>query len=126
MEPYLSEGVQLSPFVPSLCVREPLTGVLRPRNFAVLLFGRETQRFVPGAFSLFSVYPGVDRSDPRAARHELAGNLIEQARRLTELLDVQSYTVFDKSDPVSPNALQPSATGAGGGTRYLDHHPCHA
>ncbi|MFS8065219.1 MAG: helix-turn-helix domain-containing protein, partial [Byssovorax sp.] len=26
VEPYLSEDVQLSPFVPSLCIREPLTG----------------------------------------------------------------------------------------------------
>jgi ATP-dependent DNA helicase RecG len=81
VEPYLSEAVQLSPFVPPLCVREPLTGVLRPRNFAVLLFGRETQRFVPGAFSLFSIYPGLDRSDPHAERHELPGNLLEQAGR---------------------------------------------
>ncbi|WP_437978281.1 ATP-binding protein [Sorangium sp. So ce295] len=106
VEPYLSEDVQLSPFVPPLCVREPLTGVLRPRNFAVLLFGRETQRFAPGAFSLFSIYPGVDRSDPHAERHELPGNLLEQARRLTELLDVQSYTAFDKSDPASPNSVK--------------------
>jgi predicted HTH transcriptional regulator len=106
VEPFLSEEAQLSPFVPPLCAREPLTGVLRPRNFAVLLFGRETQRLIPGAFSLFSIYPGVDRSDLHAERHELAGNLLEQARRLTQLLDVQSYTAFDKGDPASPNALK--------------------
>ncbi len=54
IEQFLSEDASLSPFVPSLCVREPLTNVLRPRNFAVLLFGRDVQRFIPGAFSLFS------------------------------------------------------------------------
>jgi ATP-dependent DNA helicase RecG len=106
VEGYLSEDVQLSPFVPSLCAREPLTGILRPRNFALLLFGRDTQRFVPGAFSLFSIYPGLDRSDPHAERYELAGNLVEQARRLTELLDGQAYTVFDKLDPKRPNAVK--------------------
>jgi ATP-dependent DNA helicase RecG len=106
VEPYLSDEVQLSPFVPPLCAREPLTGVLRPRNFAVLLFGRETQRWIPGAFSLFSVYPGIDRSDLHAERHEIAGTLIEQARRLNQLLDAQSYTAFDKSDPSTPNALK--------------------
>lgn len=106
VETYLSEDVQLSPFVPPLCAREPLTGVLRPRNFALLLFGRETQRFIPGAFSLFSIYPGTDRSDRHAERHELAGNLVEQARRLTALLDAQSYTVFDKNDPTAPNAVK--------------------
>jgi ATP-dependent DNA helicase RecG len=106
LEPYLSADTQISPFVPALCVREPLTGATRPRNFAVLMFGREVQRFIPGAFSLFSIYPGTDRSDVHAERHEIAGNLIEQARRLTELLDVQSYAVFDKNDPTLPNALK--------------------
>lgn len=106
VEPYLSDDVQLSPFVPPLCFREPLTGTLRPRNFAMLLFGRETQRFIPGAFSLFSIYPGVDRSDPHAKRHELAGNLLEQARRLTELLEDQAYTAFDKNDTTAPNVAK--------------------
>ncbi|MDP9119871.1 MAG: hypothetical protein M3O15_00615, partial [Acidobacteriota bacterium] len=104
VEGYLSDEVQLSPFVPPLCAREALTGTLRPRNFALLLFGRETQRWVPGAFSIFSIYPGVDRSDSHAERHELAGNLLEQARRLRQLLDVQSYAAFDKTS-ASPNAL---------------------
>lgn len=106
VEPYLSGDVQLSPFVPTLCVREPLTGVLRPRNFAVLLFGRELQRFMPGAYSLFSVYPGTDRSDSQAARHEIAGTLIEQARRLRDLLDIEAYTAFDKSDTTTPNVVK--------------------
>src|SRR4051812_38210119 len=38
VEPFLSETNQFSPFVPSLCVQEPLSGILRPRNFALLLF----------------------------------------------------------------------------------------
>jgi ATP-dependent DNA helicase RecG len=106
VEPYLSDDAQLSPLVPPLCAREPLTGVLRPRNFALLLFGRETQRWIPGAFSLFSVYPGVDRSDLHAERHEIAGTLLDQARRLNQLLEAQSPMLFDKSDPISPNTLK--------------------
>ncbi len=106
VEPFLSEHRQLSPFVPPLCVREPLTAVLRPRNFAVLLFGREIQRFIPGAVSLFSIYPGADRSDPHSERREFAGNLLEQTRRLTEQLDVQTYTAFDKNNPSAPNATK--------------------
>ena len=104
VEPYLVEGVQLSPFVPSLSIAEPLTGVLRPRNYAVLLFGREPQRFVPGAFSIYSTYPGRDRSDPVAHRFEIAGTLIDQARRLQELLDAEAVTLFDKTNPRTPNA----------------------
>jgi ATP-dependent DNA helicase RecG len=106
VEAFLSEANPLSRFVPSLCVREPLSGLLRPRNFAMLLFGRSVQRFVPGAFSLFSIYPGTDRSEPHAERHELAGNLIEQASRLTSLLDQQAVTAFDKNDSAHPNTLK--------------------
>ncbi len=104
VETFLSETNQLSPFVPPLCLQEPLSGILRPRNFALLLFGRSVQRFVPGAFSLFSSYPGLDRSEPHAERHELAGNLFEQAYRLVALLEHQSITAFDKTDPANPNA----------------------
>ncbi len=106
VEPYISAEEQLSPFVPPLFAREPLTGVLRPRNFTLLLFGRNTQRHIPGAVSLFALYPGSDRSTPHAERHELSGTLLEQAKRLQELLDVQSYTAFDKTDHASPNALK--------------------
>ncbi len=104
VEPYLVEGVQLSPFVPSLCVAEPLSGVLRPRNFALLLFGREPQRFIPGAFAIFSAYPGLDRTAPVARRFEIPGTLLDQARRLQELLDAEAVTLFDKTNLEAPNA----------------------
>ncbi|WP_437280201.1 ATP-binding protein [Sorangium sp. So ce375] len=104
VEPYLVDGVQLSPFVPSLCVAEPLSGVLRPRNFAVLLFGREPQRFIPGAFSIFSAYPGLDRTGPIARRFEIPGTLLDQARRLQDLLDAEAVTLFDKTNLEAPNA----------------------
>lgn len=104
VEPYLADGVQLSPFVPSLCVAEPLTGILRPRNFAVLLFGRTPQRFIPGAFCIFSAYPGLDRTSPVARRSEIPGTLLDQARRLQELLDAEAITLFDKNDAAAPNA----------------------
>lgn len=106
LEEYLSEAKSLSPFVPPLCYREPLTGILRPRNFAMLLFGRNLQSHVPGAYSLFSIYPGVDRSEPHAERYELPNTLVEQERRLGELLDVQSYVAFDKTNRIAPNAVK--------------------
>jgi predicted HTH transcriptional regulator len=106
VEPFLSADVQLSPFVPPLFAREPLTGTLRPRNFALLLFGREPQRFIPGAVSFFSIYPGTDRSDRTAEQHPLAGSLLDQARQLWALLDAQAYVVFDKGDPKAPNAVK--------------------
>ena len=106
IEEYLSDTRSLSPFVPPLCFREPLTGTLRPRNFVMLLYGRNLQTHIPGAYALFSIYPGLDRSEPHAERHELAGTLVEQARRLVELLDVQSYVAFDKTNRATPNAVK--------------------
>jgi ATP-dependent DNA helicase RecG len=104
VEPYLVEGVQITPFVPSLFIAEPLTGVLRPRNYAVLLFGREPQRFVPGAFAVYSAYPGRDRTDPVSRRFEIAGTLLDQARRVQELLDTEAVVLFDKTNLKAPNA----------------------
>ena len=104
VEPYLEADAQISPFVPSLCVKEPLSGVLRPRNYAVLLFGREPQRFIAGAVAIYSAYPGFDRTDPFARRAELAGTLIDQARVLQQQLDSEAITLFDKTDPKTPNA----------------------
>lgn len=106
VEAFLSDENSLSAMVPPLCGREPLTGVLRPRNFAMILFGREPQRFVPGLISLFSIYPGRDRSDIHAERHEIYGTVLEQSKRLGELLDLQSFTTFDKGDQSVPNAVK--------------------
>ena len=106
IDEYLSDERSLSPFVPPLCFREPLTDTLRPRNFAMLLFGRNLQFHIPGAYALFSVYPGIDRSESHAERYELAGTLVDQARRLVELLDMQSYTTFDKTNRASPNSVK--------------------
>ena len=106
IDEYLSDSQSLSPFVPPICAKERLTGTLRPRNFAMLLFGRSPQAHIHGAYSLFSVYPGIDRSEPHAERNELSGTLIDQAKRLVELLDVQSYVAFDKTNRAAPNAVK--------------------
>lgn len=104
LEPFLSSEESLSPFIPPLFAKDPLTGVLRPRNYAMALFGRNPQRFIPGAVSLFSIYPGTNRASQHSARHELAGTLLEQARQIQSLLDAQAPVLFDKSDLVTPNA----------------------
>lgn len=104
VEPYLAHDAQISPFVPALCVAEPLSGVLRPRNFTILLFGRTPQRFIPGSCSIYSAYPGLDRGSPVARRMEIAGTLLDQMRRLHDLLDAEAVTLFDKTNLEAPNA----------------------
>jgi ATP-dependent DNA helicase RecG len=105
-EDFLSDTRQVSEFVPPLCAREPLSGLLRPRNFTMLLFGRSLQRHVPGAYSAFSSYPGTDRAARHSERIDLAGTVLDQAHRLIGLLDAQASMIMDKGDPVRPNAFK--------------------
>ena len=105
-ERFLSDTLTISAFVPPLLVREPLTGVLRPRNFAMLLFGREPQRFIPGAVAFFSRYPGLDRAATMGQRLELAGSLVDQMRLLLPAVEAEALTLFDKTDRNHPSVVK--------------------
>ena len=90
----------------------------RPRNFSILLFGRDVTKHVPGAYVIFSVYRGKDRSEPTAERREIVGSILDQTRKIIEQLNAEAYIAFDKSSPV-PNqtkypirALQEAAVNA--------------
>lgn len=105
VEHWLDPLVSISTFVPPLCGRDG-AGVVRPRVFALLLFGRATQRFVPGAVSTFSIYPGPDRTEPYSERLELDGTLVAQAARMIERLNVEAVTVMDKSGGGADNIVR--------------------
>jgi len=105
-ERFLSDTLPVSAFVPPLLAREPLTGILRPRNFALLLFGREPQRFIPGAVSFASAYEGTDRAAPRATRLELASTLLDQLRILLPTIEAEARVLFDKNDVDRPSVLK--------------------
>ena len=104
LDHYLDPAHAASPFVPSFCVREPLTDTLRPRNFTLLLAGRSVQRFYPDAHAIFSMYAGADRSEPFAERTQIGGTLIAQARQLIERLNTEAILLMDKSSGAPPNA----------------------
>jgi predicted HTH transcriptional regulator len=99
LEDYLSEKEQISALIPPLFSKSNLDNALRPKNFTLLLFGKEksiTRLFI-GAYSILSIYNGTDRSELTAIRHTFTGNIIGQARKMIELLSTQAYTAFDKS-----------------------------
>lgn len=109
VDAYLSDTLSLSPSVPPLCARQPFSGVLRPRNFTLLLFATNPQRFVRGAVSGLSIYPGTDRATAAAQRLDLAGTILEQFRRLWLELEARAITIFDKTNLEHPNLeLYPS------------------
>lgn len=98
-EDYVSADRPLGAFVPPLCAKIPLGAPAVPRHVALLLFGREVQRWIPGSESVFSLYPGTDRSERHVERRQIDGDLVHQTRTLLALLDAQVVDVIDKEDP---------------------------
>lgn len=103
LEDYFDENKPLHALMPSIGLREPLTDIARPRNFALLLFGRDTTRFIEAAYAIVSIYPGVDRGEPYSERQEMIGPLVTQIARVIELVNAQSGTTFDKAGAQAPN-----------------------
>lgn len=100
---WLSADEALSPFVPTLCVREGLRGGLQPRHYALLLFGTQPQRHIGAAVAELSVYPGRDRGSRTALRHDFAGTLLTQFHDLWRELRLHAPEVYDKANLGRPN-----------------------
>ena len=107
LEDYLSDTEQIAEFIPPLFGRTKLDGVLRPRNFTLLFFGKRESiaRLFLNRNTTLSIYTGRDRADQFAERHQITGNIVEQSKRVIELLNAQSYTVFDKISS-KPNQIK--------------------
>ncbi len=105
LEDYLSPTKRISDFVPSLVGKQNMLEILRPRNFSLLLFQRQPTQAFPGAYCVFSLYPGKDRSVPTAERLDITGTIVEQTRKLIERLNVETSIAFNKTDP-RPNQLK--------------------
>ncbi|MCU0289769.1 MAG: hypothetical protein MUF15_25670 [Acidobacteria bacterium] len=105
IDDYLSPGESLSSFVPSLTDRLELTAGIHPRNFALIMFGRNPIRFFRGAYIIYSIYPGEDRSEPTSKRYEITGTVVRQAYRLIEMLETEAHTIFDKTSD-TPNVTK--------------------
>ncbi len=102
IEEYFSDAMRISDFIPSMGGKRSLDPAIHPRNFALLLFGNEPTRFFSGAWTKVSFYPGKDRSERTAERHDLTGTIVGQARKALELLKTHASTAYDK-ESLEPN-----------------------
>lgn len=105
IEDYLSATESLSSFVPPLAGKESLSNILKPRNFSLLLFSKDPLKYFSGAYTVVSIYKGLDRSEPTAERHQLTGSIVGQARKAIQILNTETYTAFNKKDNL-PNQLK--------------------
>jgi len=99
LEDYISDKEQIAEFIPPLLAKKSLDGGLCLRNFALLMFGKKksiTLNF-PDIYLILSVYHGVDRSEASGKQYTLTGSIIEQAKKSIDLLETQTYILFDKT-----------------------------
>jgi predicted HTH transcriptional regulator len=68
-----------------------------PRNFTLLLFGREPHHFFRGAYAIFSVYQGKDKSSKRSQRFVLQGPIPALIRDLMARLQLYMGMDIDKT-----------------------------
>jgi predicted HTH transcriptional regulator len=99
LEDYYSDKEQIAEFVPPLFAKKSLDGGFCLRNFALFMFGKKKSISLnfPDIYTILSIYNGIDRSGPTGERYSLTGSIIEQAKKVTGLLDTLTYTTFDKT-----------------------------
>jgi len=102
LEDYISDKDKLSDFTPPLAGTIGLDKTLRLMNFTILMFAKNPLNFFEGAYTVFSNYKGNDRSESTAERQMITGTIVQQARKLIERLNFESFTAFDKTTE-SPN-----------------------
>jgi predicted HTH transcriptional regulator len=107
LEIYFSDKEQITAFIPPLFAKTRIDGIWRPKNFALLLFGKTTSitRWYTDAFIIVSVYNGTDRYEPTIERYELIGSIVTQAKQAIALLNKQVCATIDKNNS-KPNTVK--------------------
>lgn len=131
---YLEADVKFRGDVQSLATF-PLGGVPRPvpRNFTLLLFGKEPHRFFRGAYAIFSVYRGKDKTASRSQRFEIFGPIPVLIRNIMSKLQLYMGIEIDKTGDIfnhkqnrlrfSAQAVQEGIVNAFVHRDYHSHEP---
>lgn len=135
-EEYLRAGARLDAFSYPLVLAHP--GASQgsppvPTYLAVLLFGREPTRWLPGAYAVFTVYAGTARIEVHSTRFQASGLLPSLIRNLLDRLQLYTGINIDKSGSAveiqqnrsrySMKALQEAVVNAFAHRDYESHEP---
>jgi ATP-dependent DNA helicase RecG len=133
---YLEPDVRLDAMAYPLVVSVPIAPGLTkpvPTHLAVLLFGREPTKFLPGAYASFSVYEGLSKSAANSRVFKAFGPMPKLIRDLLERLRLYTGVDIDKSAGAldirqnrprySDKALQEAIVNAFAHRDYESHEP---
>ncbi|TAK34035.1 MAG: hypothetical protein EPO28_16595 [Saprospiraceae bacterium] len=107
LDEYLSDKDKIEEFIPPLLGRLGIGRPLHPKNFSLMVFGKSPIDFCPGAYAIFTLFDGPDRSRQHGEAQWITGSIVEQARKLIELLNIESSIAIDKSSEVANQAKYP-------------------
>lgn len=93
---YLSDKEKIEEFIPPLLGRVGIDRPAHPKNFALMVFGKTPIDFCIGAYSIFTIFDGKDRSKQHGETLWITGTIVDQATRLIEFLNIESTIAIDK------------------------------
>jgi ATP-dependent DNA helicase RecG len=91
---FLNKEEAISEMAAPFVQKQALTDIFVPKNFSLLLFSKAPVKYFMGAYSVFSVYPGENKSRDAAERIEITDSIVEQAERLISYVNAENTTVF--------------------------------
>jgi len=97
---YLEPNVAFDSFAPPLVVsrrRADRSSTSAPTHLALLLFGHEPTRFLPGAYVVLMIYDGASKTVNHSHRFEAAGTIPRLLRDVMARLQLYNGTSIDKS-----------------------------
>lgn len=93
---YLSDKEKIEEFIPPLLSRMGVDKPQHPKNFTLMVFGKSPIDFCVGAYSIFTIFDGIDKGKQQAETQWITGTVVEQTNKLIELLNIESTIAIDK------------------------------
>ncbi len=102
IDQYLSTEEKIEEFIPPLMGSTGIDKSSHPKNFTNLVFGKDALKCADGAYAIFTIFKSEDKSQPIGETQWIKGSIVEQTKKLLELLNIESSIAIDKNSEV-PN-----------------------
>jgi predicted HTH transcriptional regulator len=106
IDEYLSDTEKIEQFIPPLMGKIGFDKPACPKNFTLMVFGKDLLKFCECAYTIFAIYEGSDKSKPRSDTQWIAGTVVEQAKKIIELLNVESSSIAIDKERDSVNQFK--------------------